>query len=233
MRIAFLGDSITEGVPGVSYVDMLKAYYPNDELINLGVGGDTIKSINKRMKKEDLSNIDKLIFFVGVNDLFSRINLVHKIFKVLKNQRWCKDVDEFETHYRIACDYLSDIQSEIVVIPPLLLGEDTNNEWNKLLTEFVSRIELIMASYPRIKYIHMRESFLDYLKGKNLSDYLPVSLLNIKKDLDECHTISEFDKRGDSRGLHLTVDGVHLNSIGATIIAENIRNSFKNSKADN
>lgn len=222
MRIAFLGDSITEGVPGVSYIDILKEHYPKDELINLGVGGDTIKSIFKRMKKEDLSKIDKLIFFVGVNDLFSKINFAHRLFKVLKNQRWCKDIDEFERYYRLACDYLHNTNTEIIVIPPLLLGENIKNKWNKLIETYVTRIEDILVAYPSFKYINVRQSFLDYLKGKALSNYLPTSLLNIKKDLDECHTVSDFDKRGYTRKLHLTVDGVHLNSKGARIIAKNI-----------
>lgn len=47
--IAFFGDSLTEGSPGVSYFDILKDKLPNENLLNFGKGGDTVISLYKRI----------------------------------------------------------------------------------------------------------------------------------------------------------------------------------------
>ena len=48
MKVLFLGDSITEGVPGVSYVELIKKE-TTYECINRGKGGDTVSSLYRRV----------------------------------------------------------------------------------------------------------------------------------------------------------------------------------------
>jgi hypothetical protein len=45
MRIAFFGDSLTSGVPGSSYVAILRERSPDDTLVNNGKGNDTVVSL--------------------------------------------------------------------------------------------------------------------------------------------------------------------------------------------
>jgi len=65
MKIAFLGDSITEGVPGVSYVEILKRHFNEDRVINSGTGCYTIFSLfNRIIKIDDFSDYNSVLLFV-------------------------------------------------------------------------------------------------------------------------------------------------------------------------
>ena len=58
-KIAFFGDSLTEGIPGASYFQILKDRLPNENLINFGKGGDTVISLYRRVRELD-TNLEHL-----------------------------------------------------------------------------------------------------------------------------------------------------------------------------
>jgi len=68
MRIAFLGDSLTEGWPGAAYFPLLEARLPRDELINRGRAGDTVADLWARISYEGLEPADLAFIWVGAND---------------------------------------------------------------------------------------------------------------------------------------------------------------------
>lgn len=69
-RIAFLGDSLTEGWPGASYFDLLRAALPQHALFNLGRAGDTIADLAARIDGRRLPPVDLAFVWIGVNDAF-------------------------------------------------------------------------------------------------------------------------------------------------------------------
>ncbi len=70
MRIAFLGDSLTEGHPGESYLARLRRLLPGDELRNVGRGGDTVPALLARLEHTGLEPADLALVWIGVNDAF-------------------------------------------------------------------------------------------------------------------------------------------------------------------
>jgi lysophospholipase L1-like esterase len=75
VRIVFLGDSLTEGVGGVAYLRLLRERARVDprlsavELINAGVGGDTVVNLARRGAQGVVSHDpDWVVIQVGVND---------------------------------------------------------------------------------------------------------------------------------------------------------------------
>lgn len=225
MKIAFLGDSITEGVPGVSFVKLLEQRYQNHEFINYGKGGDTISSLYKRIHKiPNLDQFDAIVLFVGVNDLFGKLTCMYRIIKTLMRQRWAKNIDVFQKQYQDTLEFLLTKASRIIVIPPLLIGEDIHNKWNTTLSKYVQTIESLLTTYPSIEYLDIRKQVLDYLKDKTISDFIPSNVFELLQDVRELHSDLEVDERSQARGLHLTLDGVHINSIGATILSDGIQN---------
>ena len=70
MRIAFLGDSLTEGHPGESYLARLRRLLPGDELRNGGRGGDTVPALLARLEHTGLEAVDLALVWIGVNDAF-------------------------------------------------------------------------------------------------------------------------------------------------------------------
>ena len=73
MKVGLIGDSLTEGRPGVSFYDLLKHQYPHISFDNLGNPGETITSLFTRLEKMPLqSSYDLLILWIGVNDVYSK-----------------------------------------------------------------------------------------------------------------------------------------------------------------
>ncbi|MDD5697524.1 MAG: SGNH/GDSL hydrolase family protein [Victivallaceae bacterium] len=74
MRIVCFGDSLTAcGGPGGRYSDWLARLLPDCELINRGIGGDTLGGGRKRFAKDVLELYpDILVFELGANDYWSR-----------------------------------------------------------------------------------------------------------------------------------------------------------------
>jgi lysophospholipase L1-like esterase len=70
MRIAFLGDSLTEGRPGESFLARLRVLLPGDELLNHGRAGDTVPALLARLEHTALEPVDLDVLWIGVNDAF-------------------------------------------------------------------------------------------------------------------------------------------------------------------
>ena len=68
MRIAFLGDSLTEGWPGAAYFPLLQKRLPKHELLNLGRAGDTVADLLRRVTHRGLDPVALAFVWVGVND---------------------------------------------------------------------------------------------------------------------------------------------------------------------
>lgn len=68
MRVAFLGDSLTEGWPGAAYLPLLQSRLPGHELLNYGRAGDTVAGLLARVRATGLSPVDIGVLWVGVND---------------------------------------------------------------------------------------------------------------------------------------------------------------------
>jgi lysophospholipase L1-like esterase len=219
LKILFLGDSITEGIPGVPYIPMIKEELSKSNLVNRGVGGDTVSSLYNRVKNmEDLSSFDHIVLFIGVNDVFGKMNCTYKILKTLKKQKWAKSIDAFTKQYNGLVTHLRGENSNIVIISPLVLGEELNNKWNTELKEINHKISNV-AKQNKLPYLDVFSRFEEYLSDKKISNYLPTKirvLYNDSKDLTTCELV---DKASIKRGLHLTLDGVHLNTMGASILS--------------
>jgi lysophospholipase L1-like esterase len=70
MRIAFLGDSLTEGRPGESFLARLGPLLPGDLLLNHGRAGDTIPGLLARLEAGELAPADLAVVWIGTNDAF-------------------------------------------------------------------------------------------------------------------------------------------------------------------
>ena len=68
MRVAFLGDSLTEGRPGAAYFPLLERRLSRHGLLNLGRAGDTVADLLARMRSTRLPPVDAAVLWVGAND---------------------------------------------------------------------------------------------------------------------------------------------------------------------
>ena len=226
MKIAFYGDSLTEGIAEASYLAYLRKLEPEHELINYGRGGDTVISLYRRIIRQKLDQpVDLSFLFVGVNDIFVLLSWNYPLLKAIFRQPWVKDVAEFTAYYQKTLALLTARASHVFAVSPLIIGEDVSNEWNKRVEALGEAIR--QTDYQNVDYIDLRADFISALNGHPISPYLPKSATRIGLDALLLRRNEQIDHQAATRGLHLTLDGVHLNSKGARLVAENFSKAIR------
>jgi len=221
MKIAFFGDSLTEGIPGVPFFPILQDRLPEHELYNYGKGGDTVLSLYRRMKRlKTPASPDISFLWVGTNDVLVDIAPAYPVVKTLINQQWSRSENEFAEYYKAALEFLQERSAKIFTVSPLLIGEDPENDWNRRLGRIGRLISGLSADFDTVEYIDLQALFFPRLTGVDVSDYLPESLARSGLDAIGLRDPEQVDERSAQRGLHFTLDGVHLNSKGAGLVAE-------------
>ena len=213
MKIALIGDSLTEGRPGVSFTNMLKEKYPDIKFVNLGKPGESVKSLYTRLKKDQLDVYDLSFLWIGVNDVYSKLLSVQA-------QPVAKDLDEFEEYYVKVLELIIESSKKVITVTPAIVGENSYNASNNEIKQMNVLIESIASKYENVSFLNMQSVFFNYLSKVNPSDYMNTKVMRVMMDVLLYKNASSVDKISKKRGLHLTLDGIHLNSTGAQIVAD-------------
>ncbi|WP_397538929.1 hypothetical protein [Rummeliibacillus pycnus] len=81
-------------------------------------------------------------------------------------------------------------------------------------------IQSITHKHTDVSFVDLQSVFTDHLSKVNSSDYINTKVLRVMKDVLFYKKSSRIDSLSKNRGLHLTLDGIHLNSAGAQIVAD-------------
>lgn len=228
MRIGFFGDSLTAGRPGSSYVALLRERFPDDTLVNLGRGNDTVVSLCQRLVGLRFHQpFDLAFLWVGVNDLPAKDTWFSRAANTLAGQRRSRDMAEFQAYYETTLDHLCRIGRRVTTVSPALRGEDFDNRWNHQLGTVASLIEGLTTQRARAEYLDLRPAFAHELATRPVTNYIPRSAFRVVLDTITLRDGERVDRKAAQRGLHLTLDGLHLNSAGAEIVAEAFANVIR------
>jgi lysophospholipase L1-like esterase len=221
MRIAFVGDSLTAGVPGSSYLAVLHQRLPGHTLVNLGWPNDTVISLHRRMTQlRFVEPFDLAFLWVGINDVGKHASWFHGAYSVLRRRRRARHLDEFRACYRDTLAHLGRAAGRVVAVAPLFKGEDLGSTLNCQVAVFAQAVEELPREDGQAEFLDLRPAFAARLAGRPISGYLPRDPLNVIWDALTLRTDAQVDRRSRQRGLHLTLDGLHLNSAGAEMVAE-------------
>lgn len=221
MRIGFFGDSLTAGIPGSSYLDLLRERLPGHTLVNLGQANDTVVSLYRRVQRLRLDEpFDLAFLWVGVNDVAWRRGWPVQVTSRLLGKRPSRDEDEFRRYYQSTLELVCRHARRVVTVSPLLRGEDVGNEWNRRLAALSRVVEEVTSGFEQASFLDLRALFVEKLEGKPISGYLSRNLLRVGLDVLRLHRDEQIDRVARQRGLHYTLDGLHLNSAGAELVAE-------------
>jgi lysophospholipase L1-like esterase len=228
MRIRFYGDSLTAGRPGVAFFPALEAMLPEDQLINDGKGGETVLSLYRRIARDAACDpVEIAVVWVGVNDVLARVTGSHSVLKRLMRQPRARDHTRFRDTYRRILELLDKRATSVLAVSPLLIVEDLENPWNKELANLCEIIASVCASFDSVQSLDLRARVAEQLKGKQASGYLPVSVTSIACEALFLRTPAHVDRVARRRGLRFTLDGVHLNSVGAAAVAQELRRALR------
>ncbi|CAG9622453.1 SGNH/GDSL hydrolase family protein [Sutcliffiella rhizosphaerae] len=213
MKIACIGDSLTDGSPGVSFFKILKKKYPNVTFVNISKAGETVKSLHTRlMKKEMEKDFDLAFLWIGVNDIYSRLLKVQA-------QPITRGSEEFKDFYESVLEIVKKAAKRVVVVSPAVIGETINSS-NRGLLNLSIIIEEIAKQQKAVTFIDLQAKFMEELETRRSSDFLNIGVVQLVKDVFFYKSAKRIDKLSATRGLHLTMDGIHLNSRGANLVAE-------------
>lgn len=229
-RILFSGDSITKGELGCSYMQPLARQFPQYKFINLGQDGDTLLGIMNRTLehlKQD-SAFDLIVIAAGHNDIllpdFMQKTVIHRSIVNSLNAKGSIPAADFDDFISIFEEFIKSIQN-IVSIPIVVTTLSCLNEnlsaptnvkrfaYNQGLREFAAAKNLGLAD--------VATQFNDILHGLDCRDFFMDDLFGtVLFDHRKSKTAAGADKLSQKRSLHLTIDGIHLNSHGAEIYCE-------------
>ncbi|MTH55397.1 SGNH/GDSL hydrolase family protein [Bacillus mangrovi] len=214
MKIGLIGDSLTEGRPGISFAKILLEKFPHHTFHNLGKPGESVKSLYTRLSKTELdSDFDLAFLWIGVNDVYSKL-LGVQAQPVAENQ------DEFREFYRKSLELVLASSKKTVAVTPALIGEELTNASNRELRELNALIQSVIRLHPNVHFLNLQSVFEEHLSDVSCSDYISTKVMRVMMDVLFYKKPASIDRLSEKRGLHFTLDGIHLNSAGAQIVAD-------------
>jgi lysophospholipase L1-like esterase len=160
MRIALLGDSLTEGWPGAAFVPLLDRLVPQHELLNRGRAGDTVAGLWARMQSEGLEPVDLACIWIGANDA-----VIGAWDASVPGSGWSWP----ERLARLAGDYDELLEwtearaSRLIVVRPLVL-EAEGSLWEQRATEIGETQARLAAARSACRDLDLRPAFAAALR---------------------------------------------------------------------
>ncbi len=227
MKILFIGDSCTQGSVGVSYVKTIAAVHPNWKVENAGVNGEPITSIGKRLtqKLDAGHNYDVIVLQGGANDILLP-TFAHRGYWFNKALEHCirigRDLQRSPSQFRKAYHEIMESirprsEAKIILTAIGCMNESLGSGLNDQRREYNYVIRAVAREYgcgladPSIEMDEL-------LAQRQTRDYFLESFFNTALwDEMVCKLPGGADWLSRMRGLHVTIDGGHLNSTGAEI----------------
>jgi lysophospholipase L1-like esterase len=227
MKILFIGDSLIKGSVGVNWVKRLAIKNPGWNVESEGVFGETLMKLKQRLdKKLRVSTDYDIIFFgAGINDLLIPA-LGKKGFLFRQAQKYLlakrsdpqNELDAFEKTFRgVVSDIKSKTNATIILATLSCINESLESPVNQKRCAY-NHIIRDVAIETGCSLVDAGALFDGYLRRCRTRDYLLENFLNTAiYDKFQCSILGCSDYLSKKRKLHLTVDGLHLNTRGAKI----------------
>lgn len=229
----FAGDGLTEGPYGESYLERVaEALWEGwgglaGQVANAGRSADTVQARLDRID-ESLREYRPhwVILAVGANDVWrpwlSRRSLGWWLWfqyrRLTQGQRPTTDLDQFAAIYGALLDKVQHAGAEVLACTVSPLGEQLTSPLNRQLARVNGVIKQVAAE-RHVSLADVWQAFVDELAVQpNHARYVGAGWLSGWLDRWRLRSKSP-DELSRRRGLHLTFDGIHLNSRGADLWA--------------
>lgn len=227
MRVLFIGDSIIRGTTGVNWIKHLARKHPDWTIENEGLNGDTLIKIKSRLEKKlKLSrSYDAVVLAGGANDILipslkDRGYFFQKAYDRLRRKGYqpLQDPEDIETIFHDMVSLIKHRTSATIILATIgCMSEDHGfylNEKKEIMNGIIRRV----ARDTNCNLIDAGKIFDQYLSRRKTNSYFLENFINTAwLDTFQCNVLNRADALSRKRGLHLTIDGLHLNSRGGVI----------------
>ncbi|MEC7596091.1 MAG: SGNH/GDSL hydrolase family protein [Pseudomonadota bacterium] len=233
--IACIGDSLTHGNIGQSWVDYLRNEFPTDIVLNEGINGNTVWQVLKRLESILTSKPSIVILMIGTNDALGSFDLKSGL-RYKRNNKLLEvpTFEKFKEQLKELIERLSEVpQIAICTIPPI--GENKDSLVNMHVKRFNEFIEFI-ANQNNIELLPISDHLWLDISSRTyplIKDYNPKTIPLMRRIFGGIFHHYLFKKSwnevASAKGQWILFDQIHLNERGALIVFNIVKNFISKS----
>jgi len=161
VKIAFLGDSLTEGWPGAAYLPLLVRRLPRHELLNHGRAGDSVADLLPRLRHGGLQKVDLAFVWVGANDA---VNGPRDGSQEAGGWSWGERLAHLRADYAELLEWAAARAELLVCVPPLIL-DGGGSAWEARAAEIGGVMAELAAARRACRVLDLRPAFAAMPRG--------------------------------------------------------------------
>ena len=233
--IACIGDSLTHGNIGQSWVDYLREEFPNYVFLNEGINGNTAWQVLQRLDSILECKPALIILMIGTNDALGSFDKASGLrYKKNNNLPEAPSLEKYKEQLPELIDKIA-FQSKVAIctLPPI--GENMDSEVNKHVNEFNDYIELV-ATQKNISLLTVSDALWLDINSRTYSlkfEYNPKAIPLLRRIFGGIFHHYLFKKSWDdiakAKGQWILFDQIHLNERGAEIVYKVAKNFISKS----
>jgi lysophospholipase L1-like esterase len=232
--VVCLGASIVQGRVSSNFVDLLRERTESAgfTFVNRGIAG--YQSHNLVMKLDAAIELqpDFFVILVGTNDVTAALNPEISGLARMTNKAPQPPSAQFyyDNMLRIVKTLKERTGAKIGIASIPVLGEDLDSAPNRLIREYNTLLKEITTA-ERVGYLPVYERQAEYLTANLTAAGRPFKggiMPSIELLVRHFIFGQSFDRISAKKGYLLVTDGIHLNSHGAAIIADEVEHFLRN-----
>ena len=224
---------MVRGQVSYNFVKLLSQRMAKDgfQFINAGVAGDQAYNILMRLDTIIDYQPDFIIILVGTNDVTAMLSpTLARISRLTRRFPQPPSAEFFQDNMlRIVKKLKEKTSATIALISLPVLGEDLESISNKRIKEYNALLKDI-ADGEQVSYLPVYESQEEYLRKVQQGSgrrYESGGMLSIKALARHYLLRQSFDEISRKNHFLLVTDGIHMNSLGATFITDEIESFLR------
>ena len=222
--VACIGDSLTHGNVGQSWVDYLRLEFKDTIFLNEGINANTSWQVLQRLEPILECKPDVIILMIGTNDALGSFD-VNSGLRYKRNNKLPEvpTFDKYKEYLPKIIDRLS-VSSKVAIctLPPI--GENKESKVNQHVNQFNDFIKIV-AKEKNINLLQVSDSLWSDIDSRTYPseiDYNPKSIPLLRRIFGGIFHHYLFKKSwndiAEAKGQWILFDQIHLNERGAYIV---------------
>jgi lysophospholipase L1-like esterase len=234
--VVCLGASIVRGQVSYNFVDVLEQRMARDgfQFVNAGAAGDQAYNVFMRLDSIIDCQPDFVVILVGTNDVTATLSpALARISRLTRRSPQPPSAEFYKYNMLMIINMLKErTAAKIALVSLPVLGEDLESTPNQRTRDYNALLKQI-ADEEQVGYLPVHELQEEYLTEAQHTGGRPYEsggILSVKALIRHYLLRQSLDEISRKHHFLLLTDGIHMNSRGATFIADQIE-SFLRSHA--